>query len=74
MTGSGTEAAISDAVSTSNGAGSATTEGVASPLATSLAALADEVWSMAPDDAWAALPADLAENHDHYLYGVPKRS
>jgi hypothetical protein len=20
------------------------------------------------------LPADLAENHDHYLYGVPKRS
>ncbi len=22
-------------------------------------------------DAWEALPADLAEQHDHYLYGWP---
>jgi hypothetical protein len=26
-----------------------------------------------PDEEWDRLPADLAEQHDHYLYGVPKR-
>ncbi len=24
-------------------------------------------------DAWIDLPADLAEQHDHYIYGWPKR-
>jgi hypothetical protein len=33
-----------------------------------LVALAEEVESIPCD-----LPADLAINHDHYLYGVPKR-
>jgi predicted XRE-type DNA-binding protein len=26
-----------------------------------------------PMREWEKLPTDLAENHDHYLYGVPKR-
>jgi Arc/MetJ-type ribon-helix-helix transcriptional regulator len=26
-----------------------------------------------PDKEWDKLPTDLAEQHDHYLYGVPKR-
>lgn len=26
-----------------------------------------------PPDAWAEVPADGALNHDHYLYGAPKR-
>jgi hypothetical protein len=34
-----------------------------------LAKLAEEVESIPCD-----LPEDLALNHDHYLYGVPKRS
>jgi Arc/MetJ-type ribon-helix-helix transcriptional regulator len=26
-----------------------------------------------PDEEWDKLPADLAEQHDHYIYGIPKR-
>ena len=26
-----------------------------------------------PPEVWAALPTDLAEQHDHYIYGTPKR-
>jgi hypothetical protein len=26
-----------------------------------------------PDQEWDKLPTDLAEQHDHYLYGTPKR-
>ena len=26
-----------------------------------------------PDEEWDKLPDDLAEQHDHYLYGTPKR-
>ncbi len=26
-----------------------------------------------PDEEWDKLPVDLAEQHDHYLYGTPKR-
>jgi Arc/MetJ-type ribon-helix-helix transcriptional regulator len=26
-----------------------------------------------PDEEFDKLPSDLAEQHDHYLYGVPKR-
>jgi hypothetical protein len=25
-----------------------------------------------PPEVWDALPADLSEQHDHYLYGTPK--
>ena len=26
-----------------------------------------------PDEEWDNLPTDLAEQHDHYIYGTPKR-
>ncbi|HUK89628.1 MAG TPA: hypothetical protein VLZ81_04445 [Blastocatellia bacterium] len=26
-----------------------------------------------PDEAWADVPVDGADQHDHYLYGTPKR-
>jgi Arc/MetJ-type ribon-helix-helix transcriptional regulator len=26
-----------------------------------------------PEEEWDKLPTDLAEQHDHYLYGTPKR-
>ena len=26
-----------------------------------------------PEEEWRKLPTDLAEQHDHYLYGTPKR-
>ena len=44
------------------------------PLADWLQPLLDRVWAMAPREAWEALPTDLSANHDHYLYGAPKRS
>lgn len=27
-----------------------------------------------PEEEWEKLPTDGAENHDHYLYGAPKKS
>lgn len=32
-----------------------------------------EISSRVPDEEWAKLPSDGAENHDHYLYGAPKK-
>ena len=26
-----------------------------------------------PDEEWAKLPVDGAKQHDHYIYGTPKR-
>ncbi len=26
-----------------------------------------------PDEVWEQVPADGAEQHDHYLYGAPKK-
>jgi Arc/MetJ-type ribon-helix-helix transcriptional regulator len=26
-----------------------------------------------PPEVWDSLPADLSEQHDHYVYGTPKR-
>ena len=34
----------------------------------------EELSSQIPLEEWAALPRDGAEQHDHYLYGSPKRS
>ncbi len=33
----------------------------------------DEVISTVPKEQLQKLPADAAENHDHYIYGIPKR-
>jgi len=34
----------------------------------------EELSSQIPHEEWAELPRDGAEQHDHYLYGSPKRS
>jgi hypothetical protein len=33
----------------------------------------EEISSQIPMDEWEKLPSDGAVNHDHYLYGAPKR-
>ncbi len=32
-----------------------------------------EISSEIPDEEWAKLPTDGSVNHDHYLYGAPKK-
>ncbi len=32
-----------------------------------------ELSAQVPAEEWSKLPSDGAEQHDHYLYGVPKR-
>ena len=39
-----------------------------------LAARIREIWADIPDDVRAQLPTDGASQHDHYIYGVPKRT
>jgi hypothetical protein len=34
----------------------------------------EELSSQIPLEEWAQLPQDGADQHDHYLYGSPKRS
>ena len=41
----------------------------ARPIEEVIGELAAEV----PQEEWDNLPDDLIENHDHYLYGTPKR-
>jgi Arc/MetJ-type ribon-helix-helix transcriptional regulator len=33
----------------------------------------EEITASIPEEEWARLPADGAEQHDHYIYGTPKR-
>jgi hypothetical protein len=33
-----------------------------------------EIWSDVPPEAWASMPTDGASEHDHYIYGLPKRN
>jgi hypothetical protein len=40
---------------------------------TSLLAMIEEIWGKVPDEEMEKLPTDLAEQHDHYVYGLPKR-
>ena len=39
-----------------------------------LSARIREIWAGMPDEVRAKLPADGAGQHDHYIYGVPKRA
>ena len=32
-----------------------------------------EISSEIPEEEWAKLPSDGSVNHDHYLYGAPKK-
>lgn len=38
-----------------------------------ISAIFEELSSKIPLEEWEELPADGAENHDHYLYGAPKK-
>ena len=40
----------------------------------SLSARIREIWADLPPEVRAKLPADGASQHDHYIYGVPKRN
>jgi hypothetical protein len=33
----------------------------------------DELWESVPEEEWDRMPADAAAQHDHYIYGLPKR-
>ena len=33
-----------------------------------------QIWADMPEEVRAKLPADGASQHDHYIYGVPKRT
>jgi hypothetical protein len=35
--------------------------------------IAEEISAQIPFEEWEKLPADGAEQHDHYLYGSPKK-
>jgi Arc/MetJ-type ribon-helix-helix transcriptional regulator len=35
--------------------------------------VADELRKSIPQEEWDRLPADGASQHDHYIYGTPKR-
>jgi Arc/MetJ-type ribon-helix-helix transcriptional regulator len=35
--------------------------------------IADELRGNVPSEEWAKLPVDGAAQHDHYIYGTPKR-
>jgi hypothetical protein len=36
--------------------------------------IAEEISSQVPLEEWEKLPVDGAEQHDHYLYGSPKKT
>lgn len=35
--------------------------------------MAEQHFGDIPDEVWETLPTDLAYQHDHYLYGTPKK-
>ena len=38
-----------------------------------LLSLVQDVFGDVPDEEWSKLPSDLAYQHDHYLYGTPRK-
>lgn len=40
----------------------------------SISAIFEDLSNEIPLDEWRELPSDGAENHDHYLYGAPKKA
>jgi hypothetical protein len=65
--------AQSQGLSVEQCAGQLLTQALASPARPPLAARIRGIWSDIPDDVRAKLPTDGASQHDHYIYGVPKR-
>jgi len=39
-----------------------------------LSAMFGEIWADMPHEVRAKLPSDGADQHDHYIYGTPKRA
>lgn len=39
-----------------------------------ISAIFEDLSGEIPLEEWRELPADGAENHDHYLYGAPKKT
>ncbi len=39
-----------------------------------ISAIFEDLSSELPLESWRELPSDGAENHDHYLYGAPKKT
>ena len=39
-----------------------------------ISAIFEDLSSELPLENWRELPTDGAENHDHYLYGAPKKT
>ena len=39
-----------------------------------ISAVFEDLSGEIPLEEWKELPADGAENHDHYLYGAPKKT
>lgn len=39
-----------------------------------ISAIFEELSKEVSLDEWSKLPSDGAENHDHYLYGAPKKT
>ena len=33
----------------------------------------DRIAATVPDEVWEKVPRDMAEQHDHYIYGTEKR-
>jgi hypothetical protein len=50
-----------------------TSEGNTAPAAKPIWEVAAEIRQSVPKEEWAKLPPDGAAQHDHYLYGTPKR-
>jgi len=50
----------------------AVAEGASSPAPSTLADFADWLEALPEPESWVSRP-DGAKQHDHYLYGVPKR-
>lgn len=43
------------------------------PRARTISSLFEDLSSELPMEEWKELPSDGAENHDHFLYGAPKK-
>jgi hypothetical protein len=55
--------------------GLASTEAdVSTHTGASVLAMIEEIWAKVPEAEMEKLPTDLAEQHDHYIYGLPKRA
>lgn len=45
----------------------------AAPKRKPISEVFEEIRKGVPDEEWDKLPVDGAEQHDHYIYGLPKR-